>query len=86
MSPRMCLANNIIPTSVGLKTFKTIVLLTLTTDCDGGALVTIEHTHSYLILPFILRGGRVALVCPNMRRNIVPWSMRRVAELPLTQN
>ena len=58
------------------------MLLTLTTNCDGGALVTTQHTHFYLILSLILHGGRVALVRPNMRRNMVPWSIRRMADLP----
>ena len=58
------------------------MLLTLTTNCDGGALVTTQRIHFYLILSLILRGGRVALVHPNMRRNMVPWSIRRVADLP----
>ena len=82
MSLRMWLTNNIIPTSVGVNAFTTIVLLTLTTSCDGGALVTKQRTHFYLILSLILRGGRVALVRPNMRRNMVPWSIRRVVDLP----
>ena len=42
MSPRMSLINNIIiPTTVGVNTFTTIVLLTLTTNCNSGAIV--EH-------------------------------------------
>ena len=86
MSLRMRLTNNIIPTSVGVNTFTTIVLLTVTTNCDGGALVTTQHTHFYLILSLILRGGRVALVRPNMRRNMVPWSVRRVVDLPPDTN
>ena len=45
MSLRMCLTNNIIPTSVGVNTFRTIVLLTLTTNCDGGALVATQCIH-----------------------------------------
>ena len=31
------------------------------------------HTHFCLILCLILRGGRVALVSPNMRRDMHPW-------------
>ena len=58
------------------------MLLTLTTNCDGGALVTAQRTHFYLILSLILCGGQGALVRPNMRRNMVPWSKRRVADLP----
>ena len=80
ISLRMSLINNIIPTSVGVNTSRKM-LLTLTTNCDGGALVTTQHKHFYLSL--ILGGGRVALVRPNMRRNMVPWSIRRVADLPL---
>ena len=64
MSLRMCLTNNIIPTSMGVNAFGTIVLLTLTTNCDGGALVTTQHTHFYLILSLVVCGGRVALVRP----------------------
>ena len=63
----MCLTNNIIPTSVGVNTFSTVPLRTLTTYCDGGALMTTQRTHFDLILSLILRGGRVALVRPNMR-------------------
>ena len=58
------------------------MLLTLTTNCDGGALATTQHTHFYPILSTILRGGQVALVHPNMRRNMVPWSIRRMVDLP----
>ena len=32
-------------TTVGVNTFRTTVLLTLTTNCDGGVLVTTQHTH-----------------------------------------
>ena len=47
------------------------------------ALVTIQRTNFCLILSLILGGGRVALVCPNMGQNMVPWSISRVADLPL---
>ena len=71
------LIDNLFPTSVGIKTFITIMLLALTTTCDGGALVTTQGTH--IILP----GGRVAFISPNMRRDMVPWSIRRMTNLPL---
>ena len=58
------------------------MLLTLTTNCDSGAQVTTQRTHFYLILSLILRGGRIALLRPNMRQTMVPWSTRRAAELP----
>ena len=72
MSFVLYVTNNTGPTSVtsvGVNTFSTIVLLTLTTNCDGGALLATQHTHFCLILCLILRGGRVALVSPNMRRD-----------------
>ena len=47
------------PTSVGMCTFIAIMLLALTTSCDGGALPTTQGTHSCLILSLILRGGQV---------------------------
>ena len=47
MSLRMCLTNHIIPASVGINTFRTIVLLALTTNCDGGGLVRTQRTHFY---------------------------------------
>ena len=47
--------NNIGPTSVGVNTFSTIVLLTLITNYDGGALLATQHTHFCLILCLILR-------------------------------
>ena len=75
MSFVLYLINNIGPTSVGVNTFSTIVLFTLTTNCDGGTLLTTQHTHFYLILCLILRGRRVALVSPNMRRDVLPWSL-----------
>ena len=57
--------NNIGPTSVGVNTFSTIVLLTLITNCNGGALLATQHTHFCLILCLILRAsagdGKVAL-------------------------
>ena len=39
------LTNNIGPTSVGVNTFITIVLLTLITNCDGGAPLATQNTH-----------------------------------------
>ena len=33
-----------------------------------------QNTHFRLILCLILRGGRVALVSPNLRRDMLPWS------------
>ena len=65
------LTNKIGPTSVGINTFSTIVLLTLITNCNGGALLATQHTHFCLILCLILRGSRVALVSPNMRRDML---------------
>ena len=74
----MCQTNSIIPTSVGVHTLSTIVLLALITNCAGGALLTTQGTHLYLIL----RGGRVAFIGPNMRRDMVPWSIKSTADLP----
>ena len=37
------------------------MLLTVIQNYDGGALVTTQRTHFYLILSLILRGGPVAL-------------------------
>ena len=48
------IANNIGPTSVGVNTFIAIVLLTLITNCDGGAPLATQHTHFRLILCLIL--------------------------------
>ena len=79
MSFVLYLTNNIGPTSVGVNTFSTIVLLTFITNCDSGALLAIKFC---LILCLILRGGRVALVGPNMRRDMLPWSIRGVTDLP----
>ena len=31
----------------------------------------------------LLHGGRVAFISPNMRRDMVPWSIKRVIDLPL---
>ena len=53
-----------------------------TTSCDGGALLTTQGTHICLILSFILRGGWVAFISPNMRRNMVPRSITRVTDPP----
>ena len=69
---------------VGINTFLTIMLLALTTNCDGGALLTIHGTLICLILSPILCGGLVAFMGPNMRRDMVPRSMRRVTSLPPT--
>ena len=74
LSSVLYLTNNIGPTSVGVNTFSTIMLLTLITNCDGGALVATQDTHFCLIFCLILCGGRVALVSPNMRRDMLPWS------------
>ena len=82
MSFVLYLTKNIGPTSVGVNTFSTIVLLTLITNCDGGALLATQHTHFCLILCLILRGGRVALVSPNMRRDMLPWSVGGLTDLP----
>ena len=46
------------------------------------ALLTTQGTHICLILFLILRGGRVAFIGPNMRRDIVPWSIRWVTDMP----
>ena len=82
MSFVLHLTNNIGPTSVGVNTFITIVLLTLITNCDGGAPLATQNTHFRLILCLILRGGRVALVSPNLRRDMLPWSVGGVTDLP----
>ena len=84
MSFVLHLTNNIGPTSVGVNTFITIVLLTLITNCDGGAPLATQNTHFRLILCLILRGGRVALVSPNLRRDMLPWSVGGVTDLPST--
>ena len=62
MSFVLYLTNNIGPTRVGVNTFSTMVLFTLTTNCDGGTLLTTQHTNFCLILCLILHGGRVAFV------------------------
>ena len=41
-----------------------------------------QNTHFRLILCLILRGGRVALVSPNLRRDMLPWSVGGVTDLP----
>ena len=74
------LINNPFPTSLGINTFITILLPALSTSCDGGALLTTHSTHICLILSFILHGGRVAFISPNMRRDMVPWSIKRATE------
>ena len=76
------LINDLFPTGVGIDTFIAIMLLALTTSCDSGALLTTQGTHICFNLSLILRGGRVALISPNMRRDMVPWSIRRVMDLP----
>ena len=58
------------------------MLFTLTTNCDGGMLLTTQHTHFCLILCLIWHGGRVAFVCPNMRRDMLPWSIGGLTHLP----
>ena len=82
MSFVLYLTNNIGPTGVGVNTFSTIVLFTLTTNYDGGTLLTTQHKHFCLILRHILRGGRVAFVSPNMRRDMLPWSIGGMTHLP----
>ena len=77
------LINNLFPTSVGINTFVTTMLLALAINGDGGAPLTTQRTNICLILPLILRGGRVALISPIMRRDMVPRSIRRVTDLPL---
>ena len=67
---------------VGINTSSTILLLILITNCDGGALLATQHTHFCLILYLILRGGRFALVSPNMRQEMLPWSVGGVTDLP----
>ena len=54
LSSVLYLTNKIGPTSVGVNTFSAIVLLTLITNCDGGALLATQHTHFCLILCLIL--------------------------------
>ena len=82
MSFVLYLTNNIGPTSVGINTFSTMVLFTLTTNCDGGTLLTTQHPHFCLILCLILRGGQVAFVGPNVRRDMLPGSIGGVMHLP----
>ena len=82
MSFILYLTNAIGPTSVGVNTFSTIVLLTPITNCDGGAPLATQHTHFRLILCLILCGGPVALVSPNMRRDMLPWFVGGVTDLP----
>ena len=77
------LINNLFPTNVGINTFITIMLLALTTSSDGGALPTTQGTHICLIHSIILHGGRIAFTSPHMRRDMVPWSITRVTDLPL---
>ena len=51
---------------MGVNTFSTIVLLTLITNCDGGALLATQHAHFCLILCLILRATSKQLLnaCP----------------------
>ena len=58
-------------------------LFTLTTNCDGGTLLTTQHTHFCLILCLILHGGLVASVSPNIRRDMLPWSIGGVTRGPM---
>ena len=44
------------PASVGINAFVTIMLLALTTNGDGGALLTTQRSHICLILSLILCG------------------------------
>ena len=44
--------------------------------------MTTQGTQICLILSFILRGGQVAFINPNTRQGMVPWSIRRVTDLP----
>ena len=81
MSFVLYLTNNIGPTSVGVNTLITIVPLTLITSCDGEALLTTQHAHFCLILCLILGSGRGALVSPNMRRDMLPWSIGGMRDL-----
>ena len=71
MSSVLYLTNNIGPTSVGVNTFSTIVLLTVITKCYSGALLATQHTHFCLILCLILRATteRTAAQC-------VPYTTR----------
>ena len=39
-------------------------------------------SHFRLILYLILRGGRVALASPNLRRDMLPWSLGGMSDLP----
>ena len=76
------LINTLFHTSVGVNTFITVMPRALTTSRDSGVLLTIQGTPIYLILSFILGGGRVAFISPNMRQDMVPWSIMRVTDLP----
>ena len=58
------------PTSVGIMTFITMMLLALTTTSDGGALLTTEGTHICLILSLILHGS----VCQWVLKCATLWS------------
>ena len=44
--------------------------------------MTTQGTRIYLTLCLTLCGGRVAFISPNMRRDMVPWSISRVTDPP----
>ena len=74
MSLLMRLTNSIISTSVGVNTFSTKMLLALTTNCDGGALLTTQHnttqsTHLCLIPSAIWMMSHI----PNSRGHTNLW-------------
>ena len=60
--------------------FIAIMLLAITTSCDGGGLLTTQGTHICLILSLILDGGSVAFISPNMRWSISPTGKGQVHE------
>ena len=51
------------------------MVLTLITNGDGGAFLAAQNAHFYLILCLILRCGQNDLVSPNMRQDMLPWSI-----------
>ena len=55
---------------VGINTFLAIMLLALTTNCDGGALLTRQGTHICLILSLILCGGHPKVASPHTRLKV----------------
>ena len=71
LSAVLYLTNNIGPTSVGVNTFSTMLLLTLITNCDGGALLATQHTHFCLILCLILRA-----ITEQTAAQCVPYTTR----------